>query len=176
MHEEQQAAVQARSAASHSAGSTDAPRSNGAGGARNGGSSQNPPPIIMAHQHPAHVQSQHQHLMQQQQLQPPQQQQQQQQQAQRSGGFYLRNTRDDSVPVKGSWAQALSHQPVDGPSNPLGMSSLGNGMVDLQMATEAFRDAFSATAPPMEGPSDGEQDPLLAEAYRSPAHPITGVP
>lgn len=48
-------------------------------------------------------------------------------------------------------------------------------MVDLQMATEAFRDAFSACAPPLEGPSDLAQDYLLNEAYKSPANPVTGT-
>lgn len=56
-----------------------------------------------------------------------------------------------------------------------GMGGMENGLVDLQMATEAFRDAFSATAPSLEGPVDIEQDYLLVEAYKSPANPITGV-
>lgn len=56
-----------------------------------------------------------------------------------------------------------------------GMGGMENGLVDLQMATEAFRDAFSATAPPLEGPADSEQDYLLVEACKSPANPITGV-
>lgn len=55
------------------------------------------------------------------------------------------------------------------------MGGMENGLVDLQMATEAFRDAFSATAPPLEGPADTAQDYLLAEAYKSPANPVTGV-
>lgn len=55
-----------------------------------------------------------------------------------------------------------------------GMGGFENGLVDLQMATEAFRDAFSATAPALEGP-DSVQDFLLVEAYKSPANPITGV-
>ena len=56
-----------------------------------------------------------------------------------------------------------------------GMGGMENGLVDLQMATEAFRDAFSATAPSLEGPADSEQDYLLVEAYKSSANPITGV-
>lgn len=56
-----------------------------------------------------------------------------------------------------------------------GMGGMENGMVDLHMATEAFRDAFSACAPPLEGPSDQAQDYLLNEAYKSPANPATGA-
>ena len=55
------------------------------------------------------------------------------------------------------------------------MGGMENGMVDLHMATEAFRDAFSACAPPLEGPADMAQDYLLTEAYKSPANPATGM-
>ncbi len=175
MQEEQQAALQGRSATSHTTGSINASRNGTAGDTR-----QLPPPMNMAQHYPVHVQQQQmqqqqQQMQQQQHQQQHLQQQQQQQQPQRSGGFYMRNKRDDSVPVKGNWAQALNRPPVEAPSNPPGMAGFGNGMVDLQMATEAFRDAFSATAPSMEGPSDREQDPLLAEAYKSQANPITGT-
>ena len=176
MQEEQQAALQGRSATSHTAGSVSASRNGGAGDTRN-----LPPPMNMPQHYPVHVQQQQRQIQQQQQhqqqhLQQPQpQQQQQQQQPQRSGGFYMRNKRDDSVPAKGNWAQALNRPPVEAPSKPPGMAGFGNGLVDLQMATEAFRDAFSATAPSMEGPLEREQDPLLAEAYKSQAKPITGT-
>lgn len=70
--------------------------------------------------------------------------------------------------------QVLNRPPQEAPHALSGMGGMENGLVDLQMATEAFRDAFSATAPPMEGPADSEQDYLLAEAYKSPANPITG--
>ena len=63
---------------------------------------------------------------------------------------------------------------LEAPSPLAGMGGLENGLVDLQMATEAFRDAFSATAPALEGP-DSVQDFLLVEAYKSPANPITGM-
>ncbi len=159
MQEEQQAALQGRSAISHTTGSINASRNGSAGDTR-----QLPPPMNMAQQYPVHVQQQ-QVL----------QQQQQQQQRQRSGGFYMRNKRDDSVPAKGNWAQALNRPPVEAPSNLPGMAGFGNGLVDLQMATEAFRDAFSATAPSLEGPLEREQDPLLAEAYKSQTNPITGT-
>ncbi|DBA81301.1 TPA: Selenocysteine insertion sequence-binding protein 2 [Trebouxia sp. C0005] len=171
MQEEQQAALQGRAAISHTTGSINASRNGSAGD-----TGQLPPPMNMAQHHPVHQQQQQMQQQQhQQQMQHPQQQYpQQQQQPQRSGGFYMRNKRDDSVPVKGSWAQALNRPPVEAPSNPPGVVGFGNGMVDLQMATEAFRDAFSATAPSMEGPLERDQDPLLAEAYKSQANPITG--
>lgn len=75
-----------------------------------------------------------------------------------------------------TWLQVLTRpaQP-EGPDALSGMAGMENGMVDLQMATEAFRDAFSACAPPLEGPSDTPQDYLLAEAYKSPANPATGA-
>ena len=91
----------------------------------------------------------------------------------------MHSKRDDSVPVKGSWAQALTNRPSGEVSNRA--PGVGNGVVDLQMATEAFRDAFSATAPSMEWPdyeaADQEWsiDPLLAEAQKSPANPISGM-
>ncbi len=179
MQEEQQAALQGRSAISHTTGSINASINGSAGDTR-----QLPPPMNMAQQYPVHVQQQQvqqqqqqqqQHQQQQQMQQPQQYDPQQQQQPQRSGGFYMRNKRDDSVPVKGNWAQALNRPPVEAPSNPPGMAGFGNGLVDLQMATEAFRDAFSATAPSMKGPLERDQDPLLAEAYKSQANPITGT-
>lgn len=175
MQEEQQASLQGRSATSHTTGSVNASRNGPAGD-----TCQLPPPMNMAQHYPGHVQQQQmqqqhqQHQLQQQQHQQQHLQQQQQQQPQRSGGFYMRNKRDDSVPVKGNWAQALNRPPAEAPSKPPGMPGFGNGMVDLQMATEAFRDAFSATAPSMEGPPEREQDPLLAEAHKSQANPITG--
>ena len=179
MQEEQQAALQGRSAISHTTGSINASRNGSAGDTR-----QLPPPMNMPQQYPVHIQQQQQQHQQQHQQQQQQQQQmqqpqqydpQQQQQPQRTGGFYMRNKRDDSVPVKGNWVQALNRPPVEAPSKPLGMAGFGNGLVDLQMATEAFRDAFSATAPSMEGPLEREQDRLLAEAYKSQTNPITGT-
>ena len=167
MHEEQQAALQGRLNASHSAGSIEASRNGSGSSIRHDGSHHLPPPIDMSNmsnQYTGHMQPQHQ---------PHQQQQQQQQQ--RSGGFYMRNKRDDSVPVKGSWAQALARPTGEASSSLPGPSGSGNGLVDLHMATEAFRDAFSATAPPMDGPLESDQDPLLAEAYKSPANPMTGL-
>ncbi|DBA75326.1 TPA: Selenocysteine insertion sequence-binding protein 2 [Trebouxia sp. C0004] len=171
MQEEQQAALQGRSATSQTTGSINASRNGTAGDTR-----QLHPPMNIAQRYPVRLQQQHMQQQQQQmqQQQHQQQQLQQQQQPQQSGGFYMRNKRDDSVPVKGNWAQALNRPPIEAPSNSPGIAGFGNGVVDLQMATEAFRDAFSATAPSMEGPLEREQDPLLAEAYKSQANPITG--
>ena len=80
-----------------------------------------------------------------------------------------------AVLTKGA-LQVLSRPSQQEAPHPLsGMGGMENGLVDLQMATEAFRDAFSATAPPLEGPADSEPDYLLVEAYKSPANPITGA-
>ncbi len=162
MQEEQQAAFSGRPSV---AGSTSAPRNGSTGSLRHDSSPQLPPPMNMSN-----------HYSSQPHPQPQPQPQQQQQQQQRSGGFYMRNKTDDSVPVKGNWAQALNRPPQEAPSPAPGVGGFGNGLVDLQMATEAFRDAFSATAPPMDGPPDRDEDPLLAEACKSPANPLTGVP
>lgn len=105
-----------------------------------------------------------------------QQPQQQQQTRQRSAGFYMNSqSRDEqgfvaaAAPVTNSWAQLLRSPAVDA-SN----SGQHSGHVDLRMATEAFRDAFSATAPPMHGPSEASQDPLMLEALKSPINHVTG--
>ena len=71
--------------------------------------------------------------------------------------------------------QVLNRPPTEAPHALSGMGGMEHGLVDLQMATEAFRDAFSATAPSMEGPSNSDQDFLLAEAFKSPPNPITGA-
>lgn len=105
---------------------------------------------------------------------PPamQQQPQQQQARQRSAGFYMNSqSRDEqgtgaaAAPATNSWAQLLRPNASNGQQN---------GHVDLRMATEAFRDAFSATAPPMHGPAEMLQDPLLLEAFKTPVNHVTG--
>ena len=83
---------------------------------------------------------------------------------------------DHSCSLDKGLLQVLNRPSQQAAPHPLsGMGGMENGLVDLQMATEAFRDAFSATAPSLEGPVDSEQDYLLVEAYKSPANPITGV-
>ena len=162
MQEEQQAALQGHHPAPHSMAGMSNSRHGSAGSLQHDNGTQfmstpNMPNTAQQYQAQSHLQ--HQQL-------PPQQQ--------RSGGFYMNSKRDDSVSVKGSWAQALASRPAGEASNSRpGASGFGNGLVDLQMATEAFRDAFSATAPAMDWPQD-DQEPLLAEAHKSPAHPITG--
>lgn len=71
--------------------------------------------------------------------------------------------------------QVLNRPPTEAPHALSGMGGMEHGLVDLQMATEAFRDAFSATAPSMEGPGNSDQDYLLAEAFKSSPNPITGA-
>ena len=164
MQEEQQAALQGHHAAPHSMTGVSNSRHGSAGNSQHDSGPQFMP-LSNVPNSAQQYQATQSHLQHQ---QPPPQQQ-------RSGGFYMNSKRDDSVPVKGSWAQALASRPAGEASNSLhGTSGFGNGLVDLQMATEAFRDAFSATAPAMDWPQD-DQDPLLAEARKSPAHPITGI-
>lgn len=109
---------------------------------------------------------------------PPvmQPQPQQQHTRQRSAGFYMNSqSRDDqstmapAAPLTNSWAQLLR--------SPAGDTSgtQQNGHVDLRMATEAFRDAFSATAPPMQGPAEMLQDPVMLEALKCPVNHVTGM-
>ena len=107
---------------------------------------------------------------------PPPMQQPVPQTRQRSAGFYMNSeNRDeeqgpvDTMPSNSTWAQMLRSGAGDPPS---GLQQ--NGHVDLRMATEAFRDAFSAAAPPMHGPADVVQDPLMMEALKSPMNPMSG--
>ena len=109
------------------------------------------------------------------QQQPPQQQQQTRQ---RSAGFYMNSQNRDEEesvsaagPVTNSWAQLVRSPAVDAAN-----ISQQHGFVDLRMATEAFRDAFSATAPPMHGPPEVPQDPLMLEALKGPINHVTGRP
>ena len=90
MQEEQQAAVQGRARLTHHAGNN----------SRHDSANSFLTSTDAAMHYPGLGQQAQPHLSQQ---QMPQQQMPQQQQ--RSGGFYMRNKRDESVPVKQNWAQ-----------------------------------------------------------------------
>lgn len=106
--EEQQAALQGRTSAlsgTHNPVGMNPTRDGSPGSSRHGSASAFPPPMNMSNNFPGLAQQ-------------PQQQLTQQLPQQRSGGFYMRNKRDESVPVKQNWAKVNichdldTHQPA----------------------------------------------------------------
>ena len=93
--EEQQAALQGHGSAltgAHNPIGLNPTRDGSSGSSRHGSASAFPPPMSMSNHFPGLPQQ-------------PQQQLPQKLLQQRSGGFYMRNKRDESVPVKQNWAQ-----------------------------------------------------------------------